>query len=79
MSEQDDINRAFELAAQWEVAVPIVHHSRFVRRVTKYCPDCEAQIRATPEGWRCPCSQWRFATDDTAERIKLIPDEAWKR
>jgi hypothetical protein len=76
MNDQEAIDKAFELNAQWEIAEP---DQRGLFHTRAYCPNCETQIRKTTEGYRCACSQWRFASDKTAERRKLIPDEAWKR
>lgn len=75
MNDQDAIDKAFEMSAQWESANPI---NRGFFNTSRYCPDCEGSIVSTPEGWRCPCSQWRFMANDTAERRKLLPDEPWK-
>lgn len=75
--KKSDLDKAFEMAAEWEDAPQIQYVGS---KKNMNCGDCRQPIIRSENGWRCACSQYRFIFKKTgwlgkrekvAERRKL--------
>lgn len=72
-----DLDEAFKKSQQWKPDVPL---RKGIFRQRLVCNKCHNEIRASDNGYRCKCSQWRMVNDPAnpyhiADRRKLSKDE----